>query len=419
MMKPERWRQVDQLFQAALERAPEERTAFVSEACGGDDSLCREVEALLAADGETNGFIEAPAYAVAAPLLVEDETPSPVGKIIGHYQVISLVGRGGMGEVYRASDSKLSREVAVKVLPSAFSADRGRLRRFEREARAASALNHPNIITIHEVGQTEHLHFIVTEWVEGQTLRERLANGRMKLNEALEVTIQIAAALQAAHEAGIIHRDIKPENVMLRRDGLVKVLDFGLAKLIERQAPTDDSKAPVVAELSTESGTVLGTARYMSPEQARALEVDARSDIFSLGVALYEMITGRTPFEGVNVIDVMGAMLNREPAPLNAHAPNSAEAAPAELQRVVSKALRKDRDERYQLVREMLLDLKSLKQELDFEAKLKAAQTFAETGGEHVATAGCQIEAATHEVATARTTSRAEYVVSGINRRPV
>ncbi|HKQ78890.1 MAG TPA: protein kinase, partial [Blastocatellia bacterium] len=387
--------------------------------CDGDDSLRHEVEALLAADGEAGSLIETPAYAVAAPLIVGSDAQSLTGRTIGHYQIISLLGKGGMGEVYRASDITLHREVAVKVLPSAFSADRDRLRRFEREARAASALNHPNIITIHEIGQTEQLHFIVTEYVEGQTLRQRLANERMKLNEALEAAIQIAAALQAAHEAGIIHRDIKPENVMLRHDSLVKVLDFGLAKLIERKAPAGDSQAPVVAELSTESGIVLGTASYMSPEQARGQEVDARTDIFSLGAALYEMVTGRRPFEGVNVIDVMGAILNREPAPLKAQATNSVEAAPAELQRIVSKALRKDREERYQLVREMLLDLKSLKQELDFEAKLKGVQTFAETGGEQAATAGRQAEAATHEVATARITSRAEHVVSGIKRRPL
>ena len=417
-MKPERWRQVDQIFQAALERAPEERTAFINEACGGADSLRREVEALIAADGEAGSLIEAPAYAVAAPLIVENETMLPVGKIIGHYRIVSLVGKGGMGEVYRAEDTHLRREVAIKILPADIGKDADRLRRFEREARAASATNHPNIITIYEIGEAEGWRYIVTEYVTGETLRQRLTRAphqKMELKEAVEMAVQIATALTAAHEAGITHRDIKPENVMVRRDGIVKVLDFGLAKLTERRPDSVDSKTLV----DTDPGTVLGTARYMSPEQARAQEVDARSDIFSLGVVLYEMTTGRTPFEGVNAIDVMGAILNREPAPLNAHAPNSEEAAPAELQRIVSKALRKDREERYQLVREMMLDLKSLKQELDFEAKLKSVQTFAETGGEPAATAGRQVEAATHEVATARMTSRAEYVVSGIKRRPL
>src|SRR5262245_20776799 len=415
-MNPERWRQVDQIFQAALERAPEERTAFINEACGGADSLRREVEALIAADGEAGGLIEAPAYAVVAPLIVGADALSLVGKSLGHYRIASLLGKGGMGEVYRAEDTQLRREVAIKILPADIGKDADRLRRFEREARAASATNHPNIITIYEIGEAEGWRYIVTEYVTGETLRQRLTRAphqKMELKEAVEMAVQIATALTAAHEAGITHRDIKPENVMVRRDGIVKVLDFGLAKLTERRPDSVDSKTPV----NTDPGTVLGTARYMSPEQARAQEVDARSDIFSLGVALYEMITGRAPFEGVNAIDVMGAILNREPAPLNAHAPNSAEAAPAELQRIVSKALRKDRDERYQLVREMLLDLKSLKQELEFEAKLKNAQAFAANDGGRATMQ--KAGAATDEMAKAHKTSRAEYVVSGIKRRPL
>src|SRR5262245_29231433 len=413
MMNPERWRQVDQVFQAALERASEDRVAFISAACGGDDSLRREVESLLQASQQAGSYFDAPALEVAAELLAQQKIPSMVGRRLSHYQVLSLIGAGGMGEVFLAEDTRLGRRVALKVLPPAFTWDHERIRRVEREAKAASALNHPHILTIHEVGEVDGAHYIVSEFVEGETLRALIERGKLNVKEATAIAEQVTSALCVAHEAGIIHRDIKPENVMVRRDGIVKVLDFGLAKLTERRPDSVDSKTPV----DTDPGTVLGTARYMSPEQARGQEVDARSDIFSLGVVLYERITGRAPFEGVNAIDVMGAILNLEPAPLNAHAPNSEEAAPAELQRIVSKALRKDRDERYQLVREMLLDLKSLKQELEFEAKLKNAQAFAANDGGQATMQ--KAEAATNEMATAHKTSRAEYVVSGIKRRPL
>ncbi|MGH9839333.1 MAG: protein kinase domain-containing protein [Blastocatellia bacterium] len=361
MMKPERWRQVDQLFQAALERAPEERAAFISEACGGDDSLRREVEALLAADGEAESFIEAPAYAVAAPLIVGGDTQSLAGKSIGHYRIISLLGKGGMGEVYRAEDTHLRREVAIKVLPDDFAKDDHRLRRFEQEARAASALNHPNIITIHEIGEAEGARYIVTEHVAGETLRQRLTRlprQKMEPKEAVEIAMQIATALTAAHEAGITHRDIKPENVMVRPDGLVKVLDFGLAKLTERPAaaPEADSQAEAIARQSTEPGMVMGTASYMSPEQARGQKVDHRTDIFSLGVVLYEMIAGRRPFEGATMSDVIAALLTAEPPPLGQYC---AEAS-VELERIVGKCLAKDREARYQSAAELIVELKTL-----------------------------------------------------------
>ncbi|HEV2664102.1 MAG TPA: protein kinase, partial [Blastocatellia bacterium] len=259
-----------------------------------------------------------------------------------------------------------------------------------------------------------------------QTLRDRLNGARLAPAAALDIAAQIAAALAAAHEAGIVHRDIKPENVMLRRDGIVKVLDFGLAKLTERRPDAIDKEGPTIAKVNTDPGMVMGTANYMSPEQARGLEVDARSDIFSLGVALYEMLAGRAPFEGVNALDMIGAILNREPAPLSSHTPESGEAAPAELQRIVMKALRKDRDERYQVVKDMLLDLKSLKQELEFEAKLKGVQAFATppSGGsawtreippDGGTTDAQKAQAATNQVA-ARTTSSAEYIVTQIKQ---
>lgn len=358
-MKPERWRQVDQLFQAALERAPEDRPAFISEACGDDESLRREVEALLAADAEAGSLIEAPAYVVAAPLLVEDDAPSLAGKSIGHFQIISLLGKGGMGEVYAARDKRLDRKVALKLLPAEFTTDADRARRFEREARAASALNHPNILTIYDIGVDGGRRFIAAELVEGVTLRQKLASQSLLLAEAVEIAIQIASALDAAHSVGIAHRDIKPENVMLRPDGLVKVLDFGLAKLAERPvAPLEvDPQAGTRAYLSTEPGMVMGTVGYMSPEQARGQKVDHRTDIFSLGVALYEMIAGRRPFEGATTSDVIAALLTAEPAPLSQHCAE----APAELERITGKCLAKDREARYQSAKELIADLKTLR----------------------------------------------------------
>jgi serine/threonine protein kinase len=284
----------------------------------------------------------------------------PAGTRLSHYEVLAQLGAGGMGEVYLAQDVRLGRRVALKLLPAEFTQDGDRVRRFEQEARAASALNHPNIITIYDIGQVGDLHFIVTEFVDGQTLRQALS-ARIKLETALEITAQVASALSAAHEAGIVHRDIKPENIMLRRDGYVKVLDFGLAKLTERAA-TADPEAPTVDRVETDPGTVMGTARYMSPEQARGQKIDARSDIFSLGVVLYEMVTGRAPFEGATMADVFAALLRAEPRPLAESAPE----APAALQRLVGQALHKAQEAWYQTITDLLADLKSLKQELEF-----------------------------------------------------
>src|SRR5438876_1985803 len=291
------------------------------------------------------------------------------GTRLGRYEIRSQLGAGGMGEVYLALDARLDRKVALKILPADVTAHPDRMKRFVQEAKAASALNHPNIITIHEIDEwgssptpgspsgqpawggavREGVHFIATEFIDGETLRERMRNAPMKLAEVLDVAAQIASALSAAHAAGIVHRDIKPENVMLRRDGIVKVLDFGLAKLTERVPPDSvDTEAPT--SVKTDPGTVVGTAIYMSPEQARGLQVDARTDIFSLGVLFYEMVAGRLPFEGSNTNEIVASILSdREPPPLARYAAN----VPAELERIVSKALRKEREERYQSVKDL------------------------------------------------------------------
>jgi serine/threonine protein kinase/tetratricopeptide (TPR) repeat protein len=290
------------------------------------------------------------------------------GTRLGRYEIRSKLGEGGMGEVYLAQDTKLDRKVALKILPADVAAHPDRMKRFVQEAKAASGLNHPNIITIYEVEQIDSVNFIGTEFIDGETLRERMRTAPMKLAEILDVAAQVASALSAAHAAGIVHRDNKPENVMLRRDGIVKVLDFGLAKLTERLPPgAVDKEAPTRAVVKTDPGMVLGTAIYMSPEQARGLEVDARTDIFSFGVLIYEMVAGCLPFEGSNTNEIMASILSdQEPVPLARYARE----VPAEVERIVAKALRKNRDERYQTIKDLLLDLKTLRQELAFAGKL-------------------------------------------------
>lgn len=273
-----------------------------------------------------------------------------------------------MGEVYLAQDTKLDRKVALKILPPALASNQDRMRRFVQEAKAASALNHPNIITIHEIEEHDSTHFIATEFIDGETLRQRMTRARMTMREALDIGIQAASALSAAHPAGIIHRDIKPENIMIRHDGIVKVLDFGLAKLTEPKLDVADTEAPTKAMLRTDPGTVMGTVVYMSPEQARGIGVDARTDIWSLGVVIYEMVAGCLPFEGSTLSEVLASILNeKEPQPLARYSRE----VPAELERIVSKALRKEREQRYQTTKDLMLDLQSLKQQQEFEAKLE------------------------------------------------
>ena len=355
-MTPERWQQVNEVFHRALEREPGDRPAFLEQACNGDHELRREVESLIGIHQQSGSFIDNPALAAAAQLLAEEQPPSLVGKRLGHYDVLALVGAGGMGEVYRARDSVLKREVAVKVLPSSFAANPERLWRFKREARAASALNHPNIVTIHEISEGENCHFIVSELVEGQTLRQKVAGGRMVLGEALDVAIKVASALDAAHRAGIVHRDIKPENVMVRTDGLVKVLDFGLAKLTEGPIHTIPSDALSPPPTQTRPGMILGTVHYMSPEQARGQEVDERSDLFSLGVMLYEMLAGRRPFEGPTPSDVVAAILTTEPEEVTEI---NSKVAP-QLERIVRRCLEKKPELRFQSASDLAFALEAL-----------------------------------------------------------
>ena len=357
-MTPERYRQIGELYHAALEVDADERATFLARACASDAELRREVESLVSSHEQAADFIAAPALEVAAEMLAESEADALTGQTIARYRVLSLVGAGAMGRVYSAEDEELGRRVALKLLPGCFTNDKNQVRRFRREARAASALNHPNIVTIHEIGQTDSGHFIATEFIDGETLREHMTSTRMTISEVLDVAAQVASALQAAHEGGIVHRDVKPENIMLRRDGIAKVLDFGLAKLA---LPQVGAEALAQSLVKTNPGIIMGTVSYMSPEQARGQEVDARTDIWSLCVVLYEMIAGRAPYEGQTTSDVIVSILEREPPPLVNYSPE----APTGLERIVRRCLEKDRGRRYQSAKDLLKDLKNLQREID------------------------------------------------------
>jgi eukaryotic-like serine/threonine-protein kinase len=339
------------------------------------------------------------------------------GSKLGRYEVRAKLGAGGMGEVYLAHDTKLDRKVAIKILPADVASNPSRMGRFVQEAKAASALNHPNIITIYEIDETESGHFIATEFIDGETLREHMKLGQMKVGEILDVAIQVASALSAAHEAGIIHRDIKPDNVMLRRDGFVKVLDFGLAKLTEFTSTEVDPEAPTSAPIKTEPGKMVGTVIYMSPEQARGLQVDARTDIFSHGALIYQMVTGRLPFEGSNTMDILASILSdKQPPPLARYSHD----APAELERIVAKALAKGREDRYQSAKDLLIDLRQLKKRLEIDAEIERTMPPERSGvlpasGVSSAAKTVPWEGVTTGVTAQPTaTSSAEYIVNQV-----
>jgi serine/threonine-protein kinase len=369
-MTTEHWQQIESLFHAALERDAGERSVFLAQSCNGDGSIRNEVEQLLAAFENSGDFLGSTALATAAKKISADHSQSPNGQTFGHYRIDQFVGSGGMGEVFAATDTRMNRKVALKLLPDYFMNDRERIARFEQESKAVLALNHPNIVTVYEVGEENGAHFIANEFIEGETLRSRLKRAPLTVAEALDVAIQMGSALSAAHQSAIVHRDIKPENIMLRPDGYVKVLDFGIAKLSDAPGITgdfserqqDDGKptGSSGASLSTPAGTV----RYMSPEQLRGMPIDARADIWSLGVVLYEMLAGQRPFDASSSKETIAAILDNEPAPL------SKKEIPAELNWITRKALRKDRDERYQTIKEMLSDLREVRQDLEVRARL-------------------------------------------------
>jgi serine/threonine protein kinase len=352
-LKNDRWEQLKDIFQAALDRPAAGREQFLSEACRGDNDMREEVRLLLSSFDEDGDFMESPAIGEVAETIAQSREVLKKGQQIERYRVVERIGAGGMGEVFLAFDTELERPAALKVLTGTAAGDESRVRRFIREAKAASALNHPNILTIYEILRFENSHIIATEFIEGETLRERQKRQPMSPSEVIDTALQVGAALNAAHAAGIVHRDIKPENIMLRNDGLVKVLDFGLAKLTDRKNSaynTDDKTLSAV----TDPGIVMGTVSYMAPEQLRgAADIDSRADIWSLGVVLFETLSGTLPFTGGSTNDVIAAILTNEPPALPG-------AYPPELTGIIVKSLQKERPERYSDIGEVIRDLKNV-----------------------------------------------------------
>src|SRR6266536_3426862 len=366
-MTPARLQTIEGIFHAALDREPDQVGAFLDTACEGDELLRGKVEALLASHQGADDFIETSAVGITTKIIENGQADLLVGQTIGHYKLSERIGTGGMGEVYLATDITAGRKAALKFLPTRFTSDAERLKRFQQEARTLVGLNHPNILTVYEIGEDHSTHYIASELIEGETLRQRLARGRIELSEAVDVAIQVASALAAAHEAGVVHRDIKPENIMLRPDGYVKVLDFGIAKLAEQEVPVTVPTDEALLLVETNLGSILGTVRYMSPEQAYGAPVDKGTDIWSLGVVLYEMVTGHAPFTGETPREAMSSILEKEPPPLTSYVAQT----PAELQQIINKTLRKDREERYHSAHELLEALKDLRHKLEFEAELE------------------------------------------------
>ncbi len=356
MIPKTRWQQVEELFLEAVELDVSSRAAFLDQHCRDDAELRAEIESLIRSSDSAPYFLDQPILDGIKKLVEEPAHSLEPGSRIANYEVVSLLGAGGMGEVYVATDMRLKRRIALKVLSARLTRQAEALRRFEHEAQAASALNHPNILTIFEFGESNGLYFMASELVEGETLRARLGRGPVPVVQALDIAWQVAGALAAAHARGIWHRDIKPENIVIRPDGLVKLLDFGIAKLAEM-----DSAPQPSGPAMTEAGMVLGTLKYMSPEQARGVKVDGRSDIFSLGAVLYEMIEGREPFDGETSSDVIAEILKSDPPPLNGAA---ARRHPG-IQAAVSKAMCKDREARYQTATALSDDLQTLKREME------------------------------------------------------
>jgi eukaryotic-like serine/threonine-protein kinase len=357
-MNSDRKQQITSIFHSAIEREGTERRAFLDGACANDAELRNEVDQLIAAHAKAGSFIDQPEYASGAGLLNDGDGRAFEGRTIGPYKVVSLLGAGGMGEVYRAHDSRLGREVALKILPSSLAGGDESVRRFQQEARAASALNHPNILSIFDTGTTDDgMPFVVSELLEGETLREKLAGGALQLRKAIDYALQTARGLAAAHGKGIVHRDLKPENLFVTRDGRVKILDFGIAKLVQRQGLGHElhTEAPTMI-VKTNPGMVIGTVGYMSPEQVRGESVDTRSDIFSFGAILYEMLSGRRAFQGDSHVETMNAILKEEPPDLTA---NNSKISPA-VERVVRRCLEKQPEERFQSASDLAFAVESL-----------------------------------------------------------
>lgn len=401
------WENLQEIFHAAIALPVDERAAYLDKVCNGDTDFRSALESLLESHERTGDFVDAPAYVAAAAMLAE-EVELKAGRMVGHYRIVSLLGEGGMGRVYLAEDTRLHRKVSLKFLSINFTRDHERLQRFEQEARAASALNHPNILTIYEIGDAQGHRFIATEFIDGQTLRERLRS-QIDIDDALDIAIQVTSALVAAHRVHIVHRDIKPENIMIRRDdGLVKVLDFGLAKMTQRPEMPLGSQIDTALIANTGPGVVIGTAAYMSPEQARGEKVEERTDIWSLGVVLYEIIAGCNPFVAGTSNEIISSILSKDAVP---PLTRYSHAVPERLEEIVEKALSKRSDERYQTSKDLLIDLKRLKQTLETKAAVERNTSPDQFG---VTTSGAQRQAPESTVPNTQAVSSAEYIVNQV-----
>jgi serine/threonine protein kinase/tetratricopeptide (TPR) repeat protein len=358
-MTPERWREIERLYELAVGHEPSGRAAFLEEACSGDEAMRLEIKTLLALAERAEKFMEAPGMSVLAKAMAHERRGSMLERQIGAYQILSFLGAGGMGEVYCARDTRLGRLVALKILPPGLAANAERKRRLLKEAKAASALNHPNIVTVYDVGSQEGVDFLVMEYVKGNTLDKLIPQGGLDISIAIRFAIAITDAFAKAHAAGIVHRDLKPGNIMVTEDGTVKVLDFGIAKLTETvEGAGSDATRPTE---TTTRGMVLGTASYMSPEQAEGKKIDARSDIFSFGVLLYEMVTGRRPFQGDTQLATLSAILREEPSPVS----QVVKGLPPQLERIIGRCLRKSPERRFQTMADLNVALKEVKEESD------------------------------------------------------
>src|SRR5215469_7002092 len=371
VLSSERWQRLESLFYEAIALRPKEREAFLVERCAGDEAMRREAESLLASLDHPLDLLEKPIRNAASEVVTGRNAPArKAGALFGRYEIIRPIGAGGMGRVCLARDRQLRRQVALKFLAPLLTRDQRSLERFEHEALAASALNHPDIVTVYEFGQVDAEYYLASEYVEGETLRQRLRRSRLGLTEVTDISIQIASALAAAHAQGIVHRDIKPDNLILRSDSIVKLLDFGIAKLNLSAVEGEDGERLLHTLLSTNrTGQVVGTARYMSPEQARGKELDGRSDLFSLGAVMYEMATGRHAFRGDTANEIIAEILKEEPTPLSEAVPH----IDPSFEAIVTRMLRKDRDQRYPSAAAMLADLQEFRKEIEFQEKLKVA----------------------------------------------
>ncbi|MCB1025303.1 MAG: protein kinase, partial [Acidobacteria bacterium] len=375
-MDTKKLKRIEDIYHAIADVDPAVRDQFLAENCGDDIELLREVESLLSFSRSAISFLETPPESLAAEMFSGIEDASLIGRKIEQYEIRSLLGKGGMGAVYLAYDTKLDRKVALKFLPREFAEESGRLRRFIREAKSTSALNHPNIITIHEIGESGGIHFIATEYVDGKTLGEYAKDNSLSYRSVLEIAIQIASALDAAHSSGIVHRDIKPDNVMIRPDGFAKILDFGIAKLAEHRTgdiktdPAGKQDSNLISpSFETSLGLIVGTPNYMSPEQAGGREVGHQTDIFSFGIVFYELLTGRLPFAGDSSLDMISSIVNMKPRPIDELLPD----LPIEIVNIVNSALDKDIGRRYQTARKLLDDLKAASHELEFKSRMEGA----------------------------------------------